>query len=179
MLNSMLTIFIFKSNARGMQYGMGTYIRELTEALLLYTGIKIYIITYNSGDCNEFSIDAISERCFKVNIPSPKLTFLHNNSSGEKYALAVVNVLADLISKNEEIVFQMNYVDDLPIIRKLKERYTHPVISIVHFSQWQQLFNGNKQKLNGLSIDFPTNNIEFTLFEGKRNVSVFRSYYFD
>jgi glycosyltransferase involved in cell wall biosynthesis len=163
----MISLFLFKSNARGMQYGMGTYLRELTEALLLYTGIKIYIITHNRSDCNEFSIEAISERYFIVNIPSPKLTFLHNNSSEIKYASAVVNLLADVIAKNEEIVFQMNYIDDLQIIRKLKEKYQHPVISVVHFSQWQQLFNGNKQKLNGLNIDFPTNNIEFTILKEK------------
>lgn len=162
-----LSIFIFKSNARGMQYGMGTYIRELTEALLVYTGINIYIITYHSSEFNEFSIEVISERYFKVNIPSPKLTFLHNNSSEKKYASAVVNLLADVISKNEEIVFQMNYIDDSPIIKKLKEKYTHPIISVVHFSQWEQLFNGNKQKLNGLNLDIPANNIEFTIFREK------------
>lgn len=150
-----------------MQYGMGTYINELAEALLIYTGIKIYIVTYHSIEFKEFSIEVLSDRYCKVNIPSPKLPLSHNNNSEKKYASAVVNLLADVISKNEEIVFQMNYIDDFAVIKKLKEKYTHPVISVVHFSQWEQLFNGNKQKLNSLNIDIPTNNTEFTIFREK------------
>ena len=61
----------------------------------------------------------------------------------------------------------MNYIDDLPIIKKLKERYSYPVISVVHFAQWQQIFLANKQKLIGLNIDDPSNNIEFTLAREK------------
>jgi len=30
----MISLFIFKSNARGMQYGIGTYFSELTQSLL-------------------------------------------------------------------------------------------------------------------------------------------------
>ncbi len=163
----MISLFIFKSNVRGMQFGMGTYVRELTEALLADSSVKIYVVSYQNAEFKEFSIIAKSERYFEINIPSPKLTLLQNDSYGIKYAKAVVNLLADTISKNKEIVFQMNYINDLPVIRLLKERYAHPVISVVHFSQWEQLFNGNKQKLIGLNIDVPSNNTEFTIFTEK------------
>jgi len=159
----MLSVFIFKSNARGMQYGMGTYIRELTEALLVHTDFKIYIVTYHCGECKEFTIETISPRYFKINIPSPRQPSSQNNLYDKRYASTVVNLLYDVIPKNEEVVFQINYIDGLPIIKKLKEEYTHPVISVVHFAQWQELFNGNKQKLQGLNIDTPSNNIEYTL----------------
>jgi glycosyltransferase len=150
-----------------MQYGIGTYIRELTEALLAYTDVKLYVVTYHSRESNEFTTETISSRYFKINIPSPRQSSDHNSLSDKRYASVVVSLLSDVISKNEKIVFQMNYVDDLPLIKKLKEKYTHPVISVVHFAQWQQLFNGNRQKLNGLNIDIPTNNIEFTLSREK------------
>lgn len=163
----MISLIIFKSNARGMQYGIGTYIRELTKALLLHTDMILYLVTYNNSDCKEYSIETISSRYFKINIPSPCSPYPQNNQSEERYASALVNLLSDVIPKDGEVVFQMNYVDDLPIIKKLKERYSHTVISLVHFAQWQQLFNGNQKGLIGLNIDVPSNNIEFTISKEK------------
>ncbi len=146
---------------------MGTYVRELREALLSNVDINIYIVTYHSSSFREFRIEALSERYCEINIPTPKLTFLQNSYNEKRYAKAVANLLADTISENEEIIFQMNYINDLPILNILKERYVHPVISVVHFFQWEQLFNGNTQKMNGLNIDKPSNNTEFTIFTEK------------
>ena len=163
----MITLIIFKSNARGMQYGMGTYIRELTGSLLSYPDIKIYVVTYHNSRFKEFNIAVLAERYFEINIPTPKLSLLHDSRNEIKYARAVANLLADIISENEGIIFHMNYIDDLPIMKILRERYEYSVISVVHFFQWEQLFNGNKQKMNGLNIDKPSNNTEFTIFTEK------------
>jgi glycosyltransferase len=159
----MTSLFIFKSNARGMQYGIGTYNSELTESLLAITDITIYIISYNSKDCKEFSFKTKSDRITEIIIPSPSFPLPTNNTFDKRYASAVVRLLSDFISKNGEVIFQMNYIDDLPIAVKLKEHFDHPVISIVHFAQWQQIFEGNRKKLVGLNLDDPSNNIEFTL----------------
>nr|MBP6933153.1 hypothetical protein [Methanofastidiosum sp.] len=140
----MITLFIFKSNARGMQYGMGTYIRELTGSLLSCPEIKIYVVTYHNSRFKEFNVEALTQRYFEINIPTPKLSLLQNSRNEIRYARAVANLLADTISENEEIIFHMNYINDLPILKILKERYVYPVISVVHFFQWEQLFNGNK-----------------------------------
>jgi glycosyltransferase involved in cell wall biosynthesis len=163
----MITLFIFKSNARGMQYGMGTYITELTEALLKHTDIKLFIVSYHNLEFKEFSVETISSRFLNIYIPSPKQSFTSNSQFEKRYASVVVNLLSGFIPKDGEIVFQMNYIDDLSIIIKLKETCTHPIISVVHFAQWQQLFNGNRKKLSGLNIDQPSNNIEFTLSKEK------------
>ncbi len=150
-----------------MQYGIGTYIRELTDALLKIGGIKIYLVSYHSINCNEFSIRSITEKYSEINIPSPLIHTSQNNSSDKKYATAVVRLLTDFIPQNGKVIFQINYLDDLPVANKLKEKYKYPVISIVHFAQWQQLFEGNRKKLSGLNIDQPSNNIEFTLSKEK------------
>ena len=39
--NDTISLFIFRSNARGMQYGIGTYIRELTRSLIQIPYIKV------------------------------------------------------------------------------------------------------------------------------------------
>ena len=163
----MITLFILKSGARGMQYGIGTYIRELTESLLKIEGIKIFLISYHNINCKELSFTTISDRYTEINIPSPLFHMSQNNSFDKRYASSVVRLLSDFIPQNGKVVFQMNYLDDLSIANKLKEKYKYPVISIVHFTQWQQLFVGNRKKLSGLNIDQPSNNIEFTLSREK------------
>lgn len=163
----MISLFIFKSNARGMQYGIGTYIKELTESLLKMEGIKVTLISYHNPDCKELSVKSITNRYTEINIPSPSSHSSQDNSLEKKYASAVVSLLSDFIPQNGNVIFQMNYLDDLSIARKLKEKYKYPVISIVHFAQWQQLFDGNRKKLLGINIDLPSNNIEFTLSKEK------------
>lgn len=163
----MITLFIFKSGARGMQYGIGTYIRELTEALLKIGGIKIFLVSYHSTDCKELLIKPKSDCFSEICIPSPSFHSTQNNSYESKYASAVVRLLSDFIPQNGNVVFQINYLDDLSIAIKLKEKFKYTVISIVHFAQWQQLFDGNRKKLAGLNIVQPTNNIEYTLSREK------------
>ena len=150
-----------------MQYGIGTYIRELTESLLKYTDINLFLVSYKNSEAKEFSVETISSRYSKIIIPAPRYSSVQNNLFEKRYASVVVNLLSGVIPGNSEVFFQMNYIDDLPIIEKLKETYSHPIISVVHFAQWQQIFLANKQKLKGLNIDDPTNNIEFTLSREK------------
>jgi glycosyltransferase involved in cell wall biosynthesis len=158
-----ITLFIFRSNARGMQYGIGTYIHELTQALLKYPDINIYLISYNCTDVKEFSVKEISGGFYEISIPGTLFHTTQNSRFEKKYAALVVRLVSDLIPKKGQVIFQFNYIDDLPVIHKIKECYDYPLISIVHFAQWQQIFEGNKRKFTELNIDKPTNNIEFTL----------------
>ena len=131
--------------------------------MLSYPDINIYIVTYKNTEVNEFSIRKITEKSAEISIPVPVYPVTQNNCFEKRYAASVVRLLAAVIPKEGKVIFQFNYIDDLPIILKLKKYYELPVISIVHFAHWQQIFEGNREKLNGLNIDEPSNNIEFTL----------------
>lgn len=146
-----------------MQYGIGTYINELTQALLNIPDINIFLVSYRNSEYKEFSVKPVSERFTEINIPAPQLPIGNSKASEKRYASSVVKLLSGFIPLKEKVVFQINYIDDLAIAVKLKESFDYPVISIVHFAQWQQIFEGNRKKLPGLNIDEPTNNIEFTL----------------
>ncbi|MGI6323048.1 MAG: glycosyltransferase [Bacteroidales bacterium] len=161
--NNTISLFIFRSSARGMQYGIGTYIHELTNALLIHSEINIFLISYNSSDMPEFTIKTASSGFIEAIIPRPLFHFAHNSRSEKRYADSVVKLLSNLVPKTGQVIFQFNYIDDLPIIKLIKESYDYPCISIVHFAQWQQIFEGNKAKLTNLNLDNPKNNIEFTL----------------
>ena len=168
----MFSLFIFKSNARGIQYGIGTYISELTQSLLALSGVFIYVVSYKNNDCKEFSVKTISDQFTEITIPSPLFPSAHSNTFDKRYASSVVRLLSEPIPENGEVVFQINYIDDLSIAVKLKEFFDHPVISVVHFAQWQQLFEGNRKRLAGLNIDQPSNNIEFTLSQEREMYKV-------
>lgn len=161
--NNTISLFIFRSNARGMQYGIGTYIYELTDALLKYPDINIFLISYNSGDIQEFAIKTVSCRFIEVIIPRPIFHLIQNSRYEKKYACSVVKLLSNLVPKIGQVIFQFNYIDDLTIIQLIKENYNSPCISVVHFAQWQQIFEGDLAKLTDLNLDTPENNIEFTL----------------
>ncbi|OFY67378.1 MAG: hypothetical protein A2V64_11795 [Bacteroidetes bacterium RBG_13_43_22] len=170
----MITLFIFKSHARGMQYGLGTYLKELTESLLKLHDIVLFVVAYHNQNYKEFSIKEVSPRYKEVFIPSPVFrvsqnnTFdfrvSQNNTFDKKYASVVVKLLSGLIPVKGKVIFQMNYIDDLPIVIELKKYYKYPVISVVQFAMWQQLFEGNRKKITGLNIDKPSDNIEYTFF---------------
>lgn len=141
----MVSLIIFKSNSRGMRYGIGTYINHLINSLLKYNDICIILVNFHSDKFKEFNITKDLKKYKEINIPSPKLFSLLSLGT-EKYAARIVDLLTPYINNSEGIIFQINHVDALPIAKILKTKYEYPVISIVHSAQWQFIFNGNKQK---------------------------------
>jgi len=124
--------------------------------------IILFVVAYHNQSFKEFSIKEVSPRYKEVFIPSPAFRVSQNNTSDKKYASAVLRLLSSIIPVKGKVIFQMNYIDDLAIVIELKKYYKHPVISVVQFAMWQQLFEGNRKKLTGLNIDKPSDNIEFT-----------------
>ncbi|HBE40701.1 MAG TPA: hypothetical protein DDW27_05775 [Bacteroidales bacterium] len=158
-----ISLLIFRSNARGMQYGIGTYLHELTEALLSYPNIKIVLVSYKSSDVKEISILKTTDRQIEIKIPQPLIPTKQSNAFENKYASTVIKLLFKIIPPNEKVICQFNYIDDLPILLKVKESYGFPAISVVHFAQFQQIFEGKIMKIAGLNLEKPADNIEFTL----------------
>lgn len=99
---------------RGMQYGIGTYLHELTEALLSNTNLKIVLVSYKSTDVKEISILKTTDRHIEVKIPQPLIPIKLNNAFDNKYASTVSKLLFKMIPQNEQVIFQFNYIDDLP-----------------------------------------------------------------
>lgn len=165
----MLSIFIFKSNALGMQYGMGTYIRELTDALLKYTSHRVYLVSYHNHESKEFNVENVSSLYIKINIPSPRQSAIQSDDFGERYAASITYLLAPIIDSIQEVVFHFNATPDvLKIMLFFKERYNHPHIAVAHFTQWQLMFKGNKKKLLAVNISEPTTIEDKALVNEKR-----------
>lgn len=146
-----LSVFVFKSNSTGMQYGIGSYIKELTENIMIYSDVKIFLISYYNTENKEFSVECINPKFYKIKIPSPPIN-LRNDKYNKKYANIVTHFLSSIIPENEKVIFQINSIN-IDLLRNLKEIYTHPIIFVVHIAFWQ-LMNISKQNMSEMSIDY-------------------------
>ena len=162
-----MTIFIFKSNALGMQYGMGTYIRELIDAILQYTDHKVYLISYNNTKCNEYNIKTPSPNYVEVSIPSPKLPTIPVTNIDKRYANGLMFFLSNILENCNDVIFHFNCSDAIELMKLLKKKYPFPILSVAHFAQWQLLFNGNRKKLNDVNFTDPKTNIDKSLSRDK------------
>jgi glycosyltransferase involved in cell wall biosynthesis len=127
----MLSVFILKSNLRGMQYGIATYIDELIKALLVYSNLKLFIVEYHSDRYKEFSTEMLSQKYIRVSIPSSRQPYFNSITYEKKYATAVVYLLSDLMLQEENVVIQTNSFDDFWILKILKKKFPYPVLSTI------------------------------------------------
>lgn len=141
----MISLFIFTSNIRGMNYGIGTYVSELTSGLLQHPDIRIFHVIYNSNHVREFSIHCNKDKVVSIYIPSPRNPIL-TETQVLKYSVRVVDFLAEIFEKTSNVVIQVNYPSSLSIVKEIKKRYKFPILSVIHSANWQFLTIGNKKK---------------------------------
>lgn len=169
-MKEMYSLVIFKSDARGMRYGIGTYITNLTRSLLDHSDVSIIIVNFHSDSCKEYKAIDKSRRYKEIFIPSPKKGY-GTKSENLKYASRVVDLLSATISNSGNVIFQVNYIDALPIARILRMKYSFPIISIVHSAQWQFIFDGNKLKfIESWASKSDSNDFDLTPIEEEKEL---------
>src|ERR1035437_1286864 len=141
----MISLFILKPNIRGTQYGIGTYLIQLTNALLKVEDINIFIINYQSDIYKEYKVVSTSPKLIEIFIPTPIIK-IRDEKQTMRYATQVVKFLTPYLSTDTDAIFQVNYPDALPIVKQLKSRFSSKIISVIHTAQWHFMFHGNKQK---------------------------------
>ena len=150
-----------------MKYGIGTYIEELTYSLINFTYLKIIIVSYKNLENKEVTITNESNRLVKVIIPAQLSLPLNTKNVKTRYASNVVRMLTHLIPNKENVVFIMNSMPDLLVARELKKKYSFPIVSVVHFSNYYSLSQGNIEKLENLNLEYLSNDIQSILHDEK------------
>lgn len=70
----MFSLVILKADIRGMNYGLGTYITQLTLSLLKHSDIRIYLINYFSDKYKDLTIaNCNNNRLINIHIPLTKV----------------------------------------------------------------------------------------------------------
>lgn len=115
----MTSLFIFKSKERGMQYGMGTYVKNLTIGLLNTKEVIIFIVNYHSENYKEYTVETKSKKLVQIFIPSPKVIDIELKDEA-KYVSKVVDLITYQINSSKSVVFLVNSPFSLPLVRQLK-----------------------------------------------------------
>ncbi len=143
----MLSLFIFKSTERGTLYGVKTYLKHLTGSLLLREDVSIFIVSFHSKEHKEITVKKTDKRFIEIFIPTYKIINCKNKERNEqKYAARIVDLIENIITEQENVIFVVNYPNTLPLVKQHKSKFSHPVISIIHATAWHFGFHGNIQK---------------------------------
>jgi glycosyltransferase len=154
----MTDLFIFNSNQRASNYGIGTYVKQLTNSLLEYSNVNVYIVNYFSKN-KEFSKVLVKPRYTIIDIPQPLILLNLNEIQNEKYLHIISGLLTEIVKGQNNVVFQANDYIALTIVKHLKGKFNYPLVSVVHSAQWQMIFNGNKKKFINTLNDRKSNEV--------------------
>lgn len=153
----MTYIFIFNNASRAANYGIGTYVRQLSDGLStlpdttvahidMYAEVKEFTITKDESGRHHYQIAASSSGMESESYCRSIYYFLARNIE------FVTNPGTEQHSSNCEIVFQFNYFQHLPLATLLKGQFPESrIILTVHYLAWCFELKGNISKMHRIT----------------------------
>lgn len=138
-------IYLFYSDSRAGDYGIGTYIRELTACIKGELGVYLTLVELQSME-KEFSI-VESKGVRTIKIPSLRSApyWQLQPKKMEQYNLAVTCLLKPEINEKEENVFHLNYLQHDSLVPYLRDLFPlSKIIFTIHYMGWLTLIKGDK-----------------------------------
>ncbi len=135
------TIYIFNHKSRAAEYGIGTYIQELT-GYLQNTSLSFILIHFYS-EKQEFTIEkknGIQHWYF------PALATFDPDTKWDYYLQSMICLLRLHIHSEERPVFHLNYMQDYQLVCRLKENFTCKILLVVHYMNWAFGVDSSKMK---------------------------------
>jgi len=139
-------VYIFSGESRAAAYGIGTYIKQLTDSL---QGTDIeYEIVYLHSKGNEV---AITEEAGYKQISVPAVTSTLKKSA-QYYQRNIAYLLKEFIpeDKGTQYIFHLNFMTNPDIVSILKKMFKCKVITTVHYTNWSFALLGNQEKLKDI-----------------------------
>lgn len=165
-----MNLYIFNETRRGAVYGVGTYIRELTNALK-NKDINIYAVNLLS-DKPQIQIDetdGIKQWYFPALIPEQQT--IADKEQRSLYFHNVAYLLQLHIQDKKDLIFHLNFPQCESLIEALKEVFDCRIVSVIHFSDWGFTVFDNPKRLrnilNGEQPDSLSENVKKAVEEEK------------
>ena len=182
-----MNLYLFNDNDSAAEYGIGTYLKELTKAID-ESAINVHIIQLHSIR-SEFEI-VKTDNVEYWNIPEVRNenTFSGSMQKVEGYYLNVICLLRLYIKDTKNLVFHFNYNHCQFIAKELKAIFDCKTVSTVHFTKWMLEFNSNFSLLNRIKakpekqrsryeqLIFTTDELENLLFKSTDRVIALSRY---
>ena len=141
-------VFIFNNASRAANYGIGTYVRQLSDGLGALSDIKVSFVEMYA-DTKEFSIIEDERGQLHYRIPA-----LSSGLESEAYCRSIFYFIARNIEveESERLVFQFNYFQHRPLASLLKGRYPYSrIILTVHYLNWCFELKGNVTRMREIT----------------------------
>ena len=145
----MMNLYLFNANDSAATYGIGSYLRELTQALF---GADIHIhIVHLHAVCPEFQIEK-SDGIAHWYVPEVRNqnTFSAPFKQRETYYRNVVFLLRRYIKDTSHLIFHFNYNQSQFLTKELKKVFDCKTVATVHFMKWMLLLQGNLNRFQAL-----------------------------
>lgn len=136
----MTNLIIFSKNARGSNYGIGTYFKQLSSFLNPEEYSILFVcLSYTE---KEFKIEEKQQMKY-IHIPIP--TFNSNDQkSTDRYYQSVIYLLSPYINPEKKSIFHLNYIIYGNFVEKIKSKWTKSkIILTIHYQEWCFAINGN------------------------------------
>jgi glycosyltransferase len=169
----MMNLYIFNETRRGAVYGVGTYIRELTDALTK-SNIHVCVVNllFDKLHIQTEETDGIRQWYFPAPIPEQRTS--DNQEQRGLYFRNIVYLLQLYIKDKKDLIFHLNFPQCGSLVEELKKVFDCIVVSAVHFSEWGFTIFDNPERLrNILREEHPDNFGESV----KKSVEEEKSYY--
>jgi glycosyltransferase involved in cell wall biosynthesis len=149
-----MNLYLFNDNEGASTYGIGTYLKELTEALE-NTFINVHLVHLRSIR-PEFEVEK-TDQVEHWYIPEVKNnnTFSGSASKIEGYSRNVVYLLRLHIKNTKDLVFHFNYNICQLLAKELKTVFNCKTVTTVHYAKWMLELNSNLLLLHSIKSKTP------------------------
>lgn len=133
-------VLIFNNASRAANYGIGTYVRQLSDGLVASHDFKVSFVEMYA-DTKEFTITEDERGMLHYRVPA-----LSSGIESEVYCRSIFYFIARNIGgeESDRLVFQFNYFQHRPLASLLKGQYPHcRIILTVHYLNWCFELKGN------------------------------------
>lgn len=134
----MTDIYLFNENSRASIYGIGTYLKQVTNCLQNIKNIRLHLVELKSS-VQHFTIEEKEIRTFRI----PNV--YEKGQPKERYYRNAYYLLAPYINKNKnKLSFHLNYTQEYPLIEYFKKVYPRcQIYYTIHYLSWCFVLKGN------------------------------------
>ncbi|MCL1937161.1 MAG: glycosyltransferase [Candidatus Azobacteroides sp.] len=146
-----MNLYLFSDNDGASIYGIGTYLKELTEAIE-NESIQIHLVHLHSGR-PEFEIIKTNqvEHWYIPEVRNDN-TLSGSLQKVDDYLRNVSYLLWLHIHDTKDLVFHFNFNQCQLLAKELKAKFSCKTVATVHYLKWTQEFQGNLHKLHALKL---------------------------
>jgi len=147
-----MNLYIFNETRRGSEYGVGTYIQELTFALKdCDVNICIVHLISDKPQIYREEINGIQHWHFPKVIADQRTTSEQKN--WELYYRNIAWLLRLHIKDKNDVIFHLNYSQSPQLAEELKNAFVCRIVSVVHFTDWGFTIFDNPEQLRRILQD--------------------------